>query len=218
MSARCLATLSNRCPIRSRKPGKNDEPCGSAISSRALGASELIEHVYAYPIQQRDGSAEFSIDPGEFERRDRKAAGLGPTDTKTRWDHFAAALQVFVDYFRWFTVKPDVGADSSLIEMAIRASRKHRILGSLSTLLRHLPAYTERPVRRMGQEARDVRHGRKTEGLLFRSPLWLAVPYQTSSHTQCATYSLSENALGALSRLMVRMRCASHPALDRFLG
>lgn len=144
--------------------------------------------------------------------------GLGPTDTKTRWDHFAAALQVFVDYFRWFTVKPDVGADSSLIEMAIRASRKHRILGPLSTLLRHLPDYTERPVRRMGQEARDVRHWRKTEGLLFRSPLWLAVPYQTSSHTQCATYSLSENALGALSRLMVRMRCASHPALDRFLG
>jgi hypothetical protein len=82
------------------------------LFASAGGPSELIEHVYAYDlVQQRDRSAEFWINPDEFERQDWRAAGRGPTDAKALRDHFANALQVFVDHYRQrFILKPDSDA------------------------------------------------------------------------------------------------------------
>ncbi|NEJ74532.1 hypothetical protein GR197_29075 [Rhizobium phaseoli] len=57
------------------------------LFASAGGPRSLIEHVYAYDlIQQRERGAEFSIDPGEFERQDWKLAGLGPTVSVRRAD------------------------------------------------------------------------------------------------------------------------------------
>ena len=83
------------------------------LFASAGGPSELIEHVYAYDlVQQRDRSAEFSIDANEFERQDWRAAGLGPTDAVALRDRFATALQVFVNHYRQrFTAKPDDEAE-----------------------------------------------------------------------------------------------------------
>ncbi len=83
------------------------------LFASAGGASELIEHVYAYDlVQQRDRSAEFSINPHQFEQQDWKAAGLGPTDAGALRARFAKALQVFVDHYRRrFTAEPDAEAE-----------------------------------------------------------------------------------------------------------
>ena len=82
------------------------------LFASAGGPSELIEHVYAYDlVQQLDRSAEFSIDPGEFDRQAWQAVGLGPTDAEVLRTHFATALQVFVNHYRQrFTTKPNAEA------------------------------------------------------------------------------------------------------------
>jgi hypothetical protein len=71
------------------------------IFARAPAPSMALEQIYAYDLaSQKDRSAEFSIEKGEFERQQWQTVGLGPTEYQALRKHFKGALNVFVTYYR----------------------------------------------------------------------------------------------------------------------